>query len=117
KVQALQPQHERLDAQGAAVLYRSGIITKDEAREPFGLPAVGEGFIDTITVPDVPADRAASEPPASGQRAPDPPPVLTPPEAASTPDDTEARRVKIWTAADRTVRNLETIFEAGARKL
>jgi HK97 family phage portal protein len=62
---------DRLDAQGVALLYEAGVITKDEGRQPFGLPAAPDGT-------------AFKEPP---------PPVLTPVKIAAEAPHDEVRKM------------------------
>jgi HK97 family phage portal protein len=123
-VRALQTKAEPASAKvGAPSLYRSGIMSKDEARNDYGLAPLGGtdgGFI-------TPEELALLGPQAAGDTAraieaapvvPDPEPPVEVREVEDTREaDIELRRARIWSSADAQVRTLERRWTRSMRRL
>lgn len=133
----------RFDAVGAATLYQAGVISKDEARAPFGLPPAPDGdeFIEPgepPTAEDTPSDtgdpttdpadgmdpgagdgmggRSVGDDLRRGRRGVGDTPVDRP-TATRVTEDPQARRTRIWKRNDATIRALEQQWGKGWRRM
>lgn len=100
--------HQPLDATAAATLVGAGIITPDEARQPFGLPPIPGG--STVRPPQVtlPAPGAAATPERAAQA---PTVVQVLPAAPGGQEGRAGVTVDRWRAATAAERSLELSWE------
>lgn len=135
KIHVLRNRPEPLSAKvGAPALVQAQIMTINEARADYGLPAVPDG--DRFMTPEEIAALKGTEGPSdvvrvleafeARGRAPRTLPVeeITtiredpePETRVLTAEDHELRRAKIWTASNATVTNLERMWERAWRRM
>lgn len=121
KVRALQLHVNPITAAvGAPSMVQAQLMTINEGRADYGLPALPDGD-RMMTVEEITALRGTG----TNVNAVRETPVRAEPPETRTPDvpevkvleDPEVRRVKVWTSTNQTVRNLERLWQRGMRRL